>query len=207
MDVRHHVIEERVRLAGIVQRHDVWVCEARRDLDLREESGAPERDGQLGIEHLHRHVASVPQILSELEGFDRGGGALLFLGATNEPWALDPAVLRPGRFDAQIYVGLPDVEAREEIMRLNLAGRPLAAEVDPADLAEELEGLSGADVREICRRASVAAFVRSLGGAAEGQEISASDLRAAAERTPPSVSSDTLRRFGKWRAGGEDGCE
>ena len=116
----------------------------------------------------------VPQILSELEGFDRGGGSLLFLGATNEPWALDTAALRPGRFDAQVYIGLPDAEAREEILRLNLDGRPLDPGVDLAALASSFEARSGADLRKICRQAAALAFMRSL--EAEGEERITAEL-------------------------------
>lgn len=145
----------------------------------------------------------VPQILSELEGFEKSGGSLLFLGATNEPWSLDPAALRPGRFDAQVYVGLPDAEAREVILELNLAGRPLADDVESGELAAAFEGHSGADVRDICRRAAVAAFLRSVDGAAD-EVISAADIRAAGEKCPPSVSQDLLARFARWRETRED---
>ncbi len=144
----------------------------------------------------------VPQILSELEGFDRGAGSLLFLGATNEPWALDPAALRPGRFDAQVYVGLPDAEAREEILRLNIEGRPLAPDVDLAVLAASLDGRSGADLRKLCRQAAALAFMRSLHG--EGEElITAEDLDRAAEKSPPTVTQELLVRFETWRASRE----
>jgi transitional endoplasmic reticulum ATPase len=144
----------------------------------------------------------VPQILSELEGFDAGEGSLLFLGATNEPWALDPAALRPGRFDAQIYVGLPEAEAREEILRLNLEGRPLGGDVDCAALAEALAGRSGADLRQICRRAAAAAFMRTLEEAGN-EVITAADLQASAEKSPPSVTAAQLERFATWRAARE----
>ena len=140
----------------------------------------------------------VPQILSELEGFDRSGGKLLFLGATNEPWSLDPAALRPGRFDAQVYVGLPDREARETILRFHLEGRPLAADVDPVSLAVRLEGRSGADIKEICRRAAVSAFLRSVEGSRE-EVITAEDLLEAGARCPPSVPAELLERYRSWR--------
>ena len=69
----------------------------------------------------------VPQFLAELDGFDTSGrNPLLFLGATNKPWALDSAVLRPGRFDAKIYVGLPDRAARRAMLAAGLRGRPVA---------------------------------------------------------------------------------
>jgi transitional endoplasmic reticulum ATPase len=96
----------------------------------------------------------VPQILMELEGFEQKPGALLFIGATNEPWSLDPAVLRPGRFDERIYVPLPDQPAREQMLRLNLKDRPLAEDVNISELAGLMDGYSGADIRNICFKAS-----------------------------------------------------
>lgn len=101
----------------------------------------------------------VPQILGELEGFDTAEqNPVLFLGATNEPWSLDPAVLRPGRFDEKIYVGLPDLPARVRLLELFTRSRPVADDVVIPTLAERLEGFSGADVRALCDKAASEAF-------------------------------------------------
>src|SRR5262249_10660975 len=90
----------------------------------------------------------VPQILQELEGFDRKASlTLLFMGARNEPWALDQAIMRPGRFDAKIYVPLPDEPARYRLLELYLAKRPLADDIVLSDLARVLDGFSGADIK------------------------------------------------------------
>ena len=76
----------------------------------------------------------VPQILQELEGFDRQADrALLFVGATNKPWMLDEALMRPGRLDAQVHVGLPDAPARFKLLEIHLADRPLDGDVDFED--------------------------------------------------------------------------
>lgn len=105
----------------------------------------------------------VPQILAELEGFESAGkNPILFLGATNEPWSLDAAVLRPGRFDEKIYVGLPDEPARRAMLDMYLKGRPLAPEVDLDALAARLEGHSGADIRNLCNKAAAEAFVAAI---------------------------------------------
>ncbi|NOX59194.1 MAG: ATP-binding protein, partial [Planctomycetes bacterium] len=73
----------------------------------------------------------VPQILQELEGFDRSGDrALLFVGATNKPWLLDEAMLRPGRFDTLVYVGLPDAPARYKLLEIHMGDRPVADDID-----------------------------------------------------------------------------
>ena len=95
----------------------------------------------------------VPQILQGMEGFDsKSSKNVLFMGATNVPWQLDPAVLRPGRFDEKIYIPLPDVEARLQILKMNLSNRPVAGEVDLQAIANHLQGYSGADIRYILRQ-------------------------------------------------------
>jgi len=150
----------------------------------------------------------VPQFLAELEGFDRheGEGALLFIGATNEPWALDPAVMRPGRFDEKIYVPLPDLEARRRILDLNLEGRPLATDpsagsgqaVDLDALAARLAGYSGADVANLCRKACAIPFLEAVEEGVE-RDVTWHDFEAVMEEVRPSVSAKDLRRFEQFR--------
>jgi transitional endoplasmic reticulum ATPase len=148
----------------------------------------------------------VPQILAELEGFESAGkNPILFLGATNEPWSLDPAVLRPGRFDEKIYVGLPDLPARRAMLDMYLRGRPLAPALDLAALALRLEGYSGADIRNLCDKVAAEAFVAAIeGGDAEGRGAGADPPldealfeRVIAEARP-SVGSQDLARFEKY---------
>lgn len=147
----------------------------------------------------------VPQILAELEGFDTADkNPLLFMGATNEPWNLDPAILRPGRFDERVYIGLPDESARKQIFEINLKGRPLADDVDLAELATKSDGLSGADVKNICEKAAADAFLRAVrdgGGkpASESPPICKQDLMTALAAVRPSVSRDDLERFLRYR--------
>jgi transitional endoplasmic reticulum ATPase len=137
----------------------------------------------------------VPQILQELEGFDRRGNRpLLFVGATNEPWSLDPAVMRPGRFDAKIYVPLPDAPARHKMLEMYLASKPLADDVDLGVWCDRLAGYSGADIKNIAERAAAIPFVESVRGQ-EPRPIGAADLQAVIEQTPPSVRNQDLARF------------
>lgn len=147
----------------------------------------------------------VPQILAELEGFDTAArNPLLFIGATNEPWALDPAVLRPGRFDEKVYVGLPDLPARRKILELNLRGRPLAPDVDMDELARAAEYYSGADLKNICEQAAADVFLRAVksgAGPDDHPPISMADLRAALAQNRPSVSRADLERFERYRRG------
>jgi len=138
----------------------------------------------------------VPQILQELEGFDRSADrCLLFVGATNRPWMLDEAIMRPGRFDALIHVPLPDAPARYRMLELYLVDkRPIANDIDLGQLCDKLGGYSGADIRNIAERAARRPFMEAVGGA-ETRSISTQDLLAVIERTPPSVRKNDLTRF------------
>ncbi|QOJ15652.1 MAG: ATP-binding protein [Planctomycetia bacterium] len=144
----------------------------------------------------------VPQILQEIDGFERKGErALLFLGATNEPWTLDPAMMRPGRFDVKILIPLPDPPARFRLFEIHLSKRPLADDVDFAALVEVSEGYSGADVAAVCARAASAVFLESVQRGSEARPIAMSDLVEALSRTPPSVSPADADRFARWAGG------
>jgi transitional endoplasmic reticulum ATPase len=141
----------------------------------------------------------VPQILQELEGFDRKAGrALLFMGATNEPWSLDAAMLRPGRLDAKIYVPLPDAAARFRLFEIYLGKRPLDDDLDFAGLVEQSDGYSGADIKAICERAARRPFLESVGGGAP-RSINMADLVAVIATTPPSVSRKECLKYEQWR--------
>ncbi len=140
----------------------------------------------------------VPQILQELEGFDRKAGrALLFLGATNEPWALDSAMMRPGRLDAKVYVPLPDAEARFKLFEIYLGDRPLDDDVDFAKLVAVTDGYSGADIRAIAARSASRPFLESVNGG-EPRNINMADILAVIEAMPPSVSPKDVRKFEQW---------
>lgn len=142
----------------------------------------------------------VPQILSELEGFGRSredSYTLLFIGATNEPWALDEAVLRPGRFDERIYIPLPDFSARLSIVHLHLKDKPLSPDISFEEMARLLDGHSGADIRRICEKASEIAFIQSVRTGKE-RNVERHDLLAAIEQTQPSVSPQVAEKFGRF---------
>ena len=140
----------------------------------------------------------VPQILQEIEGFDRKGDrALLFVGATNKPWMLDEAIMRPGRFDTRVYVGLPDAPARYKLLEIHLDNRPMADDVDLGLLCDRLEGYSGADIKNICQQAAQAAFMDALAGGDE-RLVTQQDLLNIIERQKPSVKPSDLVRFEKF---------
>lgn len=136
----------------------------------------------------------VPQILAEMEGFEQHANALLFIGATNEPWALDPAVMRPGRFDEKIYVPLPDRAARQRILWLNLNNKPLASDVNLTELANLTQGYSGADIVHICQKARDIPFIEAVKTGQE-REITMHDFLTVLQETRPSVDPKDLRKF------------
>jgi transitional endoplasmic reticulum ATPase len=144
----------------------------------------------------------VPQILQELEGFDRTADrALLFIGATNKPWMLDEALLRPGRLDTRVHVGLPDAPALYKLLEIYLGDRPLGDDVDFGKLCDMLEGYSGADIKSIAQQAAAIPFMESVGGA-EPRPIAMKDLLKVIEANPPSVKPSDLVRFEKFDATG-----
>ncbi len=115
---------------------------------------APVR-GAGGESHVTERVIS--QLLTELDGIEELRGVVV-LAATNRLDIVDPALLRPGRFDSLIQLPLPDEAARLEIFRVHTRGKPLARDVDLAALARQSEGRSGAEIEAICRKATLRAI-------------------------------------------------
>jgi transitional endoplasmic reticulum ATPase len=144
----------------------------------------------------------VPQILSELDGFEtKEGQNVMFMGATNEPWNIDYAMLRPGRLDEKVYVGLPDLAARKRLLELNLKEIPLCEDVEQEQLAVRLDGYSGADIAYLCRKVAEQTFLESVELAHE-RPIAAADFDRVLKTLRPSVTAADLERFRKFKAGG-----
>jgi len=116
---------------------------------------APVRGGGYGDSHVTERVIS--QLLTEMDGIEELRGVVV-IAATNRPDIVDPALLRPGRFDKLLYVPLPDLEARKEILKIHLRKKPLAEDVDIDDLAKRTEGYTGADLAAICNTAVMLAI-------------------------------------------------
>ena len=95
---------------------------------------------------------TINQFLAELDGLSSNNDDLLVLGATNAPWHMDNAFRRPGRFDRVIFVPPPDLEARAQILRLQLAGKP-QQDIDVDAIAQKTERFSGADLSAVVDRA------------------------------------------------------
>ncbi len=94
------------------------------------------------------------QLLVEMDGFD-GNLGIIILAATNRPDVLDPALLRPGRFDRQIVIGMPDIKGREELFKLYTENKPLAEDVSPEILAKRTPGFSPADIENLINEAAL----------------------------------------------------
>ncbi len=107
------------------------------------------------------HDQTLNQLLVELDGFDESAQVIV-MGASNRLQDLDPALLRPGRFDRQVMVAPPDLAGREAILRVHTRGKPLAESVDLTTVARHTSGLTGADLANICNEAAIFAGRREL---------------------------------------------
>ncbi|WP_166636801.1 ATP-dependent zinc metalloprotease FtsH [Lysobacter terrigena] len=111
------------------------------------------RGAGLGGGHDEREQ-TLNQLLVEMDGFE-GGEGVIVIAATNRPDVLDPALLRPGRFDRQVTVGLPDVRGREQILKVHMKKLPLGEDVDAMVVARGTPGFSGADLANLCNEAAL----------------------------------------------------
>jgi len=118
-----------------------------------------QRGAGLGGGHDEREQ-TLNQLLVEMDGFESNEGVIL-MAATNRPDVLDPALLRPGRFDRQVVVDMPDIKGREGILRVHMKKTPLANDVDPVLLAKGTPGFSGADLENLVNEAALLAAKRN----------------------------------------------
>jgi cell division protease FtsH len=133
------------------------------------------RRGVVAAGGAEEREATLNQLLVEMDGFDPATGVIV-LGATNRPDVLDPALLRPGRFDRRIPLELPDIPGREAILRAHARGKPLHPEVDLDLLARGTAGFSGADLANLMNEAAL------LAARAGSRSISPAHLSEAMER-------------------------
>ncbi|MEM4472603.1 MAG: CDC48 family AAA ATPase [Archaeoglobaceae archaeon] len=164
------------------------------------DSLAPRR-GALGDTHVTERVVS--QLLTEIDGLEELRDVVV-IAATNRPDLIDPALLRPGRIERHIYIPPPDKEARKEIFRIHLRGKPLAEDVNLDELAEKTEGYSGADIEAVCREAGMLAIrevvskikdEKEIKEAAKKIKISKKHLEEALKKVKPSLTKEDLRRY------------
>ncbi|MBT9168354.1 MAG: ATP-dependent zinc metalloprotease FtsH [Syntrophomonadaceae bacterium] len=157
-----------------------------------------EIDGLAGLRYGgQRRTELLTQLLTEMDGVEELRGVVV-VAATNRPEDLDPAILRPGRFDRLIYVPPPDQVARTRLFEMELANKPLGPDVDCGRLAEITHGYSGADIVAICTAAAMDAVRETL---SEGCEIPVTmkHLTERVRQTPPSISQERLAQYEQMR--------
>jgi len=125
------------------------------------------------------------QLLVEMDGFDSKDGVII-LAATNRPDVLDPALLRPGRFDRQVIVAMPDIKEREDILKIHSAKIPLNKEIDLARIARATPGMSGADIANLVNEAALFAARK------DKTEVQMTDFEEARDKVLMGVARSTL---------------
>ncbi|NDJ63201.1 MAG: ATP-dependent zinc metalloprotease FtsH [Chloroflexi bacterium] len=183
-----------------------------RDLFNKAKAGAPaiifideidavgrQRGAGLGGGNVEREQ-TLNQMLSEMDGFDQTESVIV-MAATNRPDVLDPALLRPGRFDRQVTVALPDRTGRQDILGVHVRGKPLDTDVDLESVAKVTVGFSGADIANLANEAALTAARRNR------KRITASDFSEAFERIvlgtqAPPLSNEHERRVTAYHEAG-----
>ncbi|MCI4325735.1 MAG: AAA family ATPase [Thermoplasmata archaeon] len=125
-------------------------------------------------------------LLSEMDGIDKSAGVIV-VGSTNKPDLIDPALMRPGRLDKIIYVPPPDFNERMEIVHVHLVGRPVAQDIDLAEIAKKTERYSGADLANLVREGATIAVRREMMTGVRSP-IAMDDFRQVLPRIKPSIS-------------------
>jgi len=141
------------------------------------------------------------QLLVEMDGFEANEGVIL-IAATNRPDVLDPALLRPGRFDRQVVVPNPDVNGREKILRVHMRKVPLAPDVDPRTIARGTPGFSGADLANLVNEAALLAARRGKRVVAMSEFEDAKDKVMMGAERRSMVMSDEEKRLTAYHEGG-----
>ncbi|APL95959.1 AAA family ATPase [Sphingobium indicum B90A] len=152
------------------------------------DSLVPARGGGLGEPQVTERVVNT--ILAEMDGLEELQSVVV-IGATNRPTLIDPALLRPGRFDELIYVPVPDRTGRRRILSIHTGKMPLADDVDLDLLAERTERFTGADLEDLVRRAGLVALRQSL----SVDKVSQAHFEAALEDTRASVTPEMEREY------------
>jgi cell division protease FtsH len=139
-----------------------------------------------GSDNNSEREQTLNQLLVEMDGFSSAAeGRVVVMAASNLLEKLDPALLRPGRFDRQVFVSPPDLKGRERILRVHTANKPLREDVDLHTVAQQTSGLTGADLANICNEAAIFCARR------QGHAISRQDFDGALERVIAGVQSST----------------
>ena len=148
----------------------------------------PIRGGAMGEPHATERI--VNQLLNEMDGLEELHGVVV-IGATNRPDIIDPALLRPGRFDELILAPVPDQESRRKIFEVHLKKAPLADDIDIDELISQTDQYTGADIAAVVRKAGRFALREDM----EAKKISQSHFLAALQEIGPSVTPDTMKYY------------
>src|SRR5687768_15658480 len=137
----------------------------------------------------------VNTILAEMDGLEELQSVVV-IGATNRPNLIDPALLRPGRFDELIYVSVPNEAGRRRILGIHTEDMPLAADIDLDDLAARTDRFTGADLEDLVRRAGLFALRESLGA----EQVTRAHFEQALKETRASVTPEMERDYEEIRS-------
>jgi transitional endoplasmic reticulum ATPase len=154
------------------------------------DSLVPMRGGGLGEPQVTERVVNT--ILAEMDGLEELQNVVV-IGATNRPTLIDPALLRPGRFDELIYVGTPDTAGRRRILAIHTRRMPLAEDVDLEKIAQRTDRFTGADLEDLVRRAGLTALRRGL----ESAKVTMEDFETALSETRASVTPEMLEEYAR----------
>ncbi|WP_375401800.1 CDC48 family AAA ATPase [uncultured Sphingomonas sp.] len=152
------------------------------------DSLVPARGGGMGEPQVTERVVNT--ILAEMDGLEELQ-AVVVIGATNRPNLIDPALLRPGRFDELVYVGVPDMQGRARILAIQTGKMPLAEGVDLEEVARRTDRFTGADLEDVVRRSGLIALRRSL----SSEEVLMADFEAALLESRASVTPEMERDY------------
>ena len=152
---------------------------------------APMRGIGIGDSMVTERVVS--QLLTEIDGLEKLEGVVV-IGATNRPDILDPALLRPGRFDRVVYVPPPDKKARLEILKIHTRRMPLAEDVNLEDLADITEGFSGSDLEVLVREAGLLALREDI----SAKKVYKRHFEQALKKIKPSITPEMIRYYQAW---------
>lgn len=148
----------------------------------------------------HDSLSPVTALLTEMDGIE-GRSGVVVLAATNRPQVIDKALLRPGRFDKVMFVGPPNLEAREQILSIYTRERPMSGDVNLKQWAQRTEGWSGAEVNQLCNLAATHAMEGYVDDE-KNDSISQTHFEAAFNEITPGISQSLLKELREWSVAG-----
>ncbi|MBS3816970.1 MAG: AAA family ATPase [Candidatus Thermoplasmatota archaeon] len=138
-------------------------------------------------------------LLSELDGMDRAEG-IIMVGSTNKPDMIDPALLRPGRFDKIIYVPPPDKEERKDILKIHLKDKPVSSGIDFDKIARKTEGFSGADLANLAKESATQTMRKSLDEGGGVEKITETEIDQVMKQMSPSITPSMKEEYERVRS-------